>query len=357
MRSDLISQTTINHGGQTFEIDALTLVAGKSTKNIKIFNNQGQLQRVESWVYRNDSQWALTNVTRILYDSFSRVTHIYVSDDGNQSNERLHFRCAYQGLWKDYVIDYRGVKTDFIYDGLGRVIRTVQSVAVGSTIENIPSTITRSYQYDALDRVVRTSIDGQNESLASIREFDAEGYLLRAVDPHGVETTYTYSSEPGSGKRVDISIAAGTADARQVSRIYHTDGRLKSIQGDAVVPEYYSYSYDTPGTNGLLTQVDVGVEASSSVPHPRYKVTTDWFGRPTKATGTSATGTDFEKSYHYSNATGLLDHILESEVAQGGVNGNKTLRSLFQYDEFADLIRYGVDVNGFSDFGKHCPLF
>lgn len=348
MNSDLVDASSVTHGGQTFDLDAVTLVSGKSTKQVRAYNDKGQLKRQESWVRTTTNQWELTEVKRYFYDDFSRLTDIFVSDDGALANEHHFYQCTYDGIWKDFEINNVGIKTDYTVDGLGRVVQAERSS--GHSVAGIPTSITTKYQYDSLDRVVREEVEGSSESLVSLREYDAEGLMLKEEDPHGITTAYAYSQASGAGRQVDITYASGTTESRTEQQVFHKDGRLKSRTGTALVPEYFSYSYDLAGgTNGLETQTDLGLPSTSSTNHPVQSTLTDWYGRPLEEASTTATSSDYRKTYAYSNGsiyTGLLTETLETQVATGGTSATQSLKSFFQYDGFGNVIRSGVDVNG-----------
>ncbi|WP_411845687.1 RHS repeat-associated core domain-containing protein [Roseibacillus persicicus] len=348
MNSDLVDMSSVTHGGESFDLDAVTLISGKSTKRVRAYNDKGQLKRQESWVRTSANQWELTEVKRYLYDAFSRLTDIYVSDDGTLANEHHSYQCVYDGIWKDYEINNAGIKTDYTVDGLGRVVEAERSS--GHSVAGIPTSITTLYQYDSFDRVVREEVDGASESLVTLREYDAEGLMVKEVDPHNITSTYSYSQASGAGRQVDITYAAGTTESRTEQQIFHKDGRLKSRTGTALVPEYHSYSYDLAGgTNGLETQTDIGLPSTSSADHPVQTTLTDWYGRPLEESSTTATNSDYLKNYTYSNDatyTGLLTETLETQVATGGTTGGQSLKSYFDYDGFGNVTRSGVDVNG-----------
>lgn len=336
-------QTTHSHSGHDFQIDAVDLIPGKSTKTVKAFNDLGELKREESWVYDSSSSWKLTTLKKYTHDGFSRVTEIRQSD-GVAANERVIYEAGYQGLRKTYEIDETGARTDFGYDGLDRVASRTVSKSHGVT--GIPTSLTTSIKRDALGRAVETEVGPSGNTLTSTKELGAEGMLLSETDQNGLTTTYAYSKESGAGRRVDITRPGGRVE----TQIYHRNGRLKSITGNSVIPRYYEYSYDTSGgTNNLITRVDTGYDSSSSTPHPHRITWQDWFGRTTREEHSSATGQNAVTIHGFDLFNARLNYTEQTEVAEGGTNGNPGLRTLFEYDDLGSVFLSGIDVDGNND--------
>ncbi len=333
-------RTTHNHSGRDFQIDAVDLVPGKSTKSVKAFNARGELKREESWVYDTAGTWKLTTLKTYTYDNFSRVTEIRQSD-GVAAHERVIYEAGYQGLRKTYETDETGTRTDFAYDGLDRV--TSRTVSSGHGVAGIPASLTTNIRRDAMGRVVETEVGPPGNTLASSRELDVAGLVFSETDQNGLTTTYAYGREPGAGKRVDITRPGGRVE----TRVYHRNGRLKSVTGNAVIPRYYQYSYDTAGgTGNLVTRVDTGYASSSPVPHPYEATWQDWFGRTTRLENSTATGQKAVAIHSFDLYNARLNYTEQTEVAEGATNGSPGIRTLFEYGELGSVILSGTDIDG-----------
>ena len=133
--------------------------------------------------------------------------------------------------------------------------------------------ILRLYQYSSsasgcgcsASEVLIQSADG-SLSLSEINETDRVKRPSRRVDVNGLETRFEYTD---GGRVTTESLPNG--QIRITTR--YRDGRLKSITGSGVIPEFYSYGIDADGAR--WTRVSTG-----SVDSPRYRITrTDLAGR------------------------------------------------------------------------------
>src|SRR5262249_58058713 len=100
------------------------------------------------------------------------------------------------------------IETAYTYDAMDRVRVAVEAVEDGpdaQTTESFydlagnvtfvldPKGIETSYEYDVLDRVVRTTAaDDTPEEEVTETFYDAVGNVTRVLDPNGLETTYHY---------------------------------------------------------------------------------------------------------------------------------------------------------------------
>ena len=129
---------------------------------------------------------------------------------------------------------FGAVRTDFAYDGEGRVVRETTSASGCET-----QTVTRAY--------------------------DVRGRLVSATDARGRATAYSYSEDD----RVTTTTFAD-GGTRVVTR--HGDGSLASVTGTAVLPEFYEYGVTETGLR--WTRVRYGRADS-----PRFRTTyADGFG-------------------------------------------------------------------------------
>lgn len=346
-RSNFLSISTVQHGENLieFDMDAITLVPGESSKQLKAYNSRGELKREESWVYTTGLEWKEVEVLTYSYNGYGRLTQI-TSTNGTDS--KVVYEANWNGFLKDWEKDVVGIKTTFGYDGLERV--QTSTVSGSSGVSGIPASIVSTRYYDALDRLVYSESGvGVNKLIAS-RKFDSGGLLLEETDRNGLTTKYAYSKNATAGRQIDITYPGLEVDPIVESRVFHKNGRIKSVTGSAVVDQHYSYSYDfANGTNNLIVQTDAGYVKDDSTAHPVSRRSLDFLGRVTKEewlTSQSQNGShDFERTYSYKSDTGQLDHTTETEVAEGAETGSIALKSYYDYTAMGQIKRSGVDLS------------
>jgi RHS repeat-associated protein len=332
-----VAPGNVSHGGVTMRMDALQLVPGKSVKAVRALNAAGELAREERWAYDSSGSWKLAETLIYGRDSFGRVTSI-TRHDGASSVQRVMYEAGYTGLMLDWEKDQAGTKTDYSYDGLGRIASKTVSASHGLT--SVPAAIATSSKLDAMGRVVELTTGDLTESA----EYDTQGLLLSSTDVNGLTTTFTYSRESGAGMRVDTLHPGGGTE----TRIYHRTGRLKSVSGTSVVAANYSYSYDhgTNGTGNVQTRVDAVLTSDNATRHPWARVWTDWTGRVTRGEHSTPVTQNFSRSFSYNSITNRLDEAIETEVSANGGSVTQTLSKKFGYDEFGFGTVAGIDVDG-----------
>lgn len=330
-----VSPQNVNHAGVTVRMDTVQLVPGKSVKAVRAYNTHGELAREERWAYDSGGNWKLAEILAYGRDAFGRVTSI-TRQDGSSAAQRVVYEAGYDGLMRMWEKDAGGIRTDYLYDGLGRISSKTFSASHG--LADVPAAITTTSKLDVKDRVVELVTGG----LAENAEYDGEGLLLAKTDVNGLTTTFTYGSETGAGMRVTVTHPGGGTEIR----VYHRNGRLKSVTGTSVVATNYSYSYDHASTGNLQTRVDSVLLSGNSTRHPWASVWTDWAGRNTREEHSTPATQSFTRSYAYSGANARLEATLETEVSANGSNVTQSLSKRFGFDEMGFASVAGIDVDG-----------
>jgi len=205
--------------------------------------------------------------TVFTYDGLDRCT----SSTGPLGETRS-WAHAWHGIGR--VTDERGNVRRIRVDALGRVTRTEAdltasggggSPVIGTAIHlhtyddngrrvlHIdPNGHPTTYEYDALDRLVRTQRADGTERLAT---WSAHDERLSEVDPNGTVRSYSYDS---LARRVSTSIlpAAGVdPSATFESFVYDAEGRVRLAANDAtiVTRSYDSLGYGVAESIGALT--------------------------------------------------------------------------------------------------------
>ncbi len=332
-----VSPNNQTHNGVTMRMDGILLVNGKSSKAVRAFNNRGELKREEKWIYTSAGAWSLVATTLHDYDLLGHLVSS-VRRDGSSNAERQLYEAQYDGLMLRWQTDADGVKTTYLYDGLGRLASS--SVSSSHSVVGVPSSITTSVNFDAMDHLVQT----QTGQLAQATEFDAMGLTMWERDKNSLTTTYAYSRETGAGKKVSILYPGGGSEVR----VYSKNGRLKSVTGSAVVAQYYTYSYDV-GTNlpgSLIVRVDTGLPSSNSTTHPYSITRVDWNGRNVRSESSSPTAQNFIKDFSYSSLNKRITGTTETEVSLSGATVAQTLVKNMIEDQFGSPMLFGTDVDG-----------
>jgi RHS repeat-associated protein len=299
-------------------------VALKSTREVTTSDSRGNMIKQESYVY-DGSAWQL----------YSRIEQDYsdeLSSKGGQltqmrKNGRIMLDQSWYGPLLGARTDETGIAYIYSYDLLDRLQMEIKLGVDGA--EDIITTYDRDL--GALDcgcdgsRSVERTAGGI--TLSSIAKTDSAGRPSERTDQNGYTTTFTYVDD----RRVTTETLP--SGATRITENY-LDGRIKSITGTGVIPEYYDYTVNADGS--LNTRVEVSSEGA-----PRYReMTYDVAGRLIREESPAYTGGAFVRSMEY-NAEGLLSKQIESGRAA----------TLFEYDALAQLVRSGLDLEnaGASD--------
>lgn len=298
-----------------YPVDLLYLVPSKSTLEVTIRDGYANVVRTESYVWSSGA-----------WQQVGRVDYTY-----NLSNQLLSktdymtgavWSATYSAERKNDETDETGVQLTYTYDAADRV-DTVTRAAVGS----IAALVTK-FSYDAAGRTTQQIVGyGQSETLTSSRSYDAAGRLTSesAPGPNG-QLVKSYSYDPISRKVTTTLPNTGTR-----IETYCRDGRLLSVTGSAVVPEYYTYDKESDGA--AYVRVNIGTSSSSRL----RETWADWLGRTTKNSWPGFTGqAAYEEQATYESTTGRLIKNTRTGFAP----------ILFAYDALSRPVRSGLDLTG-----------
>ncbi|WP_009961847.1 RHS repeat-associated core domain-containing protein [Verrucomicrobium spinosum] len=194
----------------------------------------------------------------------------------------------------------------------------------GADLQTIVRYSPRTTGVGYLQQMERKS--GATTLLESEQVYDEFGDLVASKDQMERITTFTYGVRSQGGRLVTETLPGG---GTRISA-YHRDGRLDSVTGTGVVPEYHSYEI----TNGCVAET-VRLGSANS---PRWQRTlVDGTGRTVRSEKPAAGGTgELEWSSQIYNDLGQLVQVLRS----GGLAPQLT-----EYDSAGRPWRQGVDLD------------
>lgn len=311
------------------ELDGVYVVANKSVLETTIRDESARLRRTETYVW-SSGVWNLISSTDYSYDYANRLISRVASNGANYTatyKDAQNSDTA-QLQWEE---DETGNRTSYSYDKAGRVEISIKKGATG-----VAGDLKTTFAYDADGRVktqtvAASPIAGQptpsTESLVTSRTYDDAGRLRTETPPGLGATTYSYAP----ANRSQTVTYASTATRTET---YATDGRLASVTGDAVVPEFYTYSIQA-STGYRITKVNVGTANG-----PRYSESwTDQMGRTVRKSRPGFTGqVDFVESFNFSPSTGQLQSHTRTGYAP----------TLYEYNTMGQVSRTGLDFTGTS---------
>jgi len=291
-------------------------VANKSTADVKVFNNIGNLVLSETYVYTGGTDyerisWAVTE-----HDVLGHVVKIYYSNGTERD-----IAWASCGCGKESEISTEGIEYVYSYDLLNRL---VSSTKKGT---NSPSgDVVTYYTYDAADRRLTTVITNAASGLGlrtAYNAYNTAGQLVSSTDQRDLTTTYDVSN----GGRTTTVISPGPLT--NITENY-LDGRTKYVMVNGDYEQYYDYGPNGDGTR--WEKVYYGPNGTNSL---RWaKTTRDLAGRRIREEKPGFGGTTLTNEYFY-NSLGQL----EKETTPG------MSATLYEYDELGQLIRSGFDIN------------
>lgn len=346
LRARLFSPVSLSHafesgsgtGSLDFTVDNLNLVAGKSVKTARIFDEAGNMRYVEKWV-RVGSAWQLLSLRTLSYDGFGRVTQVD-EQKGQGAPTRTLYEAGYEGLVVSYEVDALGNRTDHLYDSLGRHEGTIKSSKNGSG--EIPgagqNSLTVGVSLDCLDRVIQTRVGEPDGIVSGATTYDFTGRVRSGTDQNGVTSTHSYTKETGAGLRIDVSMPEGI----QQTHIHHQDGKSKSSTGSGLVPAYHTHGYEFGSGNRPFATTSSG---SSDGSGPQTTVTWNWLGQMTRHRQSTSVAAWDETSHTYLTSNARLSESMHTEVSENGATTSQATRTIHEYDAFGSLTASGVDVN------------
>ena len=245
------------------------------------------------------------NVISYEYDALGHATSIT-----NAMGDKLTFTYTPTGRIAS-VTNPEGGVTNYTYDACGNLIQTID--ALGNTI---------NYEYDAMNNQIKEYLsDSENQTAATLYQYDRKGRMIKEINPLLEERTYTYD---GNGNIITIrDEEAGETTVRydlnnRPVRMGYSDGK------EAL------FRYNKRGELVELTDWN----GTATVEH-------DLLGRAVKVTdheGRSA-------SYGY-DAAGSLASITypDGSTVTYGYDGNNRLTTVTEGEE--ETARYSYDPAG-----------
>ena len=291
----------------------------KSTRQVTTKDMRGNIVQEASYV-RVGSDWQLLSTTT---QEFSDE----ISTKGFQLTKRFKDgRLTLQQGWFGPLVGDRITETGeyylYDYDLLNRLKFEMKAGVNGA--ENLVTNYVRDLG------AIGCGCDGQASiertagglTLQSSQKTDSAGRRSEATDVNGYTTTYSYVDD----RRV-TTMESPDGSTRITEK--YLDGRIKSVTGTGVVPEYYTYTENADGS--ITTRVDVATATS-----PRYRETTvDVAGRLIREESPASDGGMIVRTMEY-DAQGLLE--MQTETGRAATR--------YEYDALANLIRSGLDLDG-----------
>ncbi|WP_158279941.1 RHS repeat-associated core domain-containing protein [Coraliomargarita sinensis] len=253
------------------------------------------------------------------FDEQGRVTG-YAYSDGTTT--RSNYNCC--GLADE--TDIYGNTTSYFYDDLGRVDSEVR---LG---------ITTDYTYDAAGRIVEKAVIGTDNTSEIIQEqrfYTPSGELDYKLDAMSRTTDYE-RMENGAGQTVRTTI---NPDGGNVKKIYHQDGRLKSVDGSAAYPKQYEYGvvFDTHNNRSFNATFVKEILLGDNGGEEEFTATYyDMLGRVYKIEYPKLTSEGSVFAYKYYDKKGRL--VREVEPGDG-------TSTLYEYDALGRTITTALDVD------------
>lgn len=171
-----------------------------------------------------------------------------------------------------------------------------------------------------------TSAGGLKRRSSTTR--DLAGRTVSSTDENGLTTTYVY--ELGGRRVIETRPDGGTRITEN-----HLDGRLKTVTGTAVVPEFHDYNVDSDGN--LSHTVYFNDDGTGNQRSPRWRRTvTNGIGWLIREESPAPGGLGVLSTVHHYNEKGQLVRTERS--------GQKD--ELTTYDLFGRVASRGLDLNG-----------
>ncbi len=239
------------------------------------------------------------------YNSYNDQGRLIETLYSNNTRTEAEWSCC----GKQSSTDIYGITTSYRYDELKRLTGSVNQ-ATGLETE---------FSYDAAGNQLQ-SVE-RNSGLSRVRSsrFDVSGRVVEKTDQSGLKTAFHY--DPG---KTTITYPGG---AERITETY-LDGRVKAVNGSAVVARFYSYGINPDGSQWTR-------EAIAREDSPRVTITTrDLLGR---IISVEKSGYEVPQigRYHY-NRIGQLVKITTTGLPD----------TLIEYDEHGQQARKGFDLNG-----------
>ncbi len=188
------------------------------------------------------------------FDSLGHLTNEVWIDASNTNI----YRVVYEASWRDaagndtelkaFEINELGERFNYAYDSVKRLINITRAGVPAQGLYPAQPNLSTNRVFNAASWLVQEQVTDGTLSLTRSLAYDLAGRLTSQTQFDGITTAYGYSSDT---RTVTENLPGGLT--RITTR--HFDGRLKSITGTAVLPEFHDYSVDftaypeNPGTS------------------------------------------------------------------------------------------------------------
>ncbi len=242
---DSASQTTTEYGHyiNKFKYDYAGNVLSQEQ-----FNGTGYDKTTYSYDYRNRLTEKSEPFTK---DGKVKITKLKYDKRGNLASNTITcngvdcvIQYLYNGMGKITTkIDSEGFVTKYLYDDVGNLIKEVDPRYSSQDITSAPGI---EYSYDALNRLVTTSVINEDKSktVISYKEYDGRGNVTKEADGEG----YNYNDPLKSiGKKYEY-------DANNNLKGYISAQTAKDNKAKGTNIYTKTYTYD--GSGRILTETD-----------------------------------------------------------------------------------------------------
>jgi RHS repeat-associated protein len=200
-----------------------------------------------------------------------RVTK-YESTAGPAQHEDIEYNCCHVSAR----IDADGVRTEYDYDGLGRVIAQRREIDDGQFVST-------HYTYDARNRVRSvtqrdTSGSATTQIVRRLTAFDVAGRVTGVTSAESGLTTQTEVVQGGRIVRTAIlqdPDASGPEASPVVVQKFYPDGRMESTEGSGTFPVRYEYSI-AADTDPLSNLGGFSAKVTKTIRVGENLATTEW---------------------------------------------------------------------------------
>jgi RHS repeat-associated protein len=297
-------------------------IANRTQKTVSIEDYKGT-HRAETYVF-DGTAYDLVETTVNQFESGLGRRLLSTTKDGDAI-----FSAVYTGFTQRVVTDAFGVETTETTDLEGDLLSSVKAGVAAGVNHEAQVAVTTSYERNGLTEATTKTAGALSSSTSTTRDLSSR--VVAETDEQNRTTSYAYTT---GGKTVTQTSPGGVTGIT----VYYLDGRIKSITGTGVVPEFHDYALD--GSDNL---VHTDYRGTGDATSPRWeKTTTNGQGLVIKVEKPGANGADHvtlhEYGYHglkiRTSATGLADILYEYDLLglpfrQGlDINANGTLEEL-----------------------------
>lgn len=286
------------------ELNSMGTAIVKGTRAEEVTDLAGHQISYKRWDIESEAllEEAVTSET----DEFGRPTEISYGD--GTVEEKVYSCC---GLTEETNRD--GETTSYTYDAL----RRLETKTFGG--------ITMIYGYDAKGRQTSVTRRGTDDSEITLQTdtYDLAGRITSRLDALDHLTEYTDTVD-GDGRLVRTTTLPESTGT--LVEVFHKDGRLKEISGDASYPRKYEYGTTSPGWK-FVKEIKVGIEEAETEWTKSY---TDMAGR-----GVRIEYADSATENIYYNEKGQMARRVDAD----GVT------QVYGYNSQGELEEQGIDLD------------